>query len=151
MRCYWFQQCLHCGKVPMEAYISFFIIISWTVTRGNIALSWHVWWNICLGVAHGLHYLHALYPPGIIHWDVKSKEYLSRQEFGSKDFGSRMKKPTSWQCMYRVLSECYTNLYIRKIILNGPSSLRLAISMLFLFTFSKLDLLCFNFFCARVT
>jgi hypothetical protein len=34
------------------------------------------------------------------------------------------------------LSECYTNLYIRQIISNGSSSLRLAISMLFSFTFS---------------
>nr|APU94847.1 leucine-rich repeat receptor-like protein kinase [Pohlia nutans] len=53
------------------------------------SLSWVVRHNICLGVARGLHYLHALASPRIIHRDIKASNILLDHNFEPKiaDFG----------------------------------------------------------------
>ncbi|KAG0615338.1 hypothetical protein M758_5G033200 [Ceratodon purpureus] len=52
-------------------------------------LSWAVRHNICLGVARGLHYLHSLAHPKIIHRDIKASNILLDRNFEPKiaDFG----------------------------------------------------------------
>ena len=52
-------------------------------------LSWAVRQNICLGVARGLHYLHSLAKPRIIHRDIKASNILLDKSFEPKiaDFG----------------------------------------------------------------
>jgi len=52
-------------------------------------LSWPIRLKICLGVARGLHYLHALAHPRIIHRDIKASNILLTKNYESKiaDFG----------------------------------------------------------------
>uniref|UniRef100_A0A7I4AUX3 Protein kinase domain-containing protein n=1 Tax=Physcomitrium patens TaxID=3218 RepID=A0A7I4AUX3_PHYPA len=52
-------------------------------------LNWHVRLKICLGVARGLHYLHALAHPKIIHRDIKASNILITKYYEAKiaDFG----------------------------------------------------------------
>ncbi|KAG0559504.1 hypothetical protein KC19_10G110300 [Ceratodon purpureus] len=52
-------------------------------------LSWPTRLKICLGVARGLHYLHALAHPRIIHRDIKASNVLLAQNYETKiaDFG----------------------------------------------------------------
>lgn len=52
-------------------------------------MSWSKRLNICLGVAHGLHYLHALAQPRIIHRDIKASNVLLDGDLNPKiaDFG----------------------------------------------------------------
>lgn len=57
--------------------------------RGTVIMSWSKRLNICLGVAHGLHYLHALAQPRIIHRDIKASNVLLDGDLNPKiaDFG----------------------------------------------------------------
>jgi len=52
-------------------------------------MSWSVRKNICLGVAHGIHYLHSLAQPRIIHRDIKACNILLDKNLEPKiaDFG----------------------------------------------------------------
>ncbi|KAG0618722.1 hypothetical protein M758_4G087800 [Ceratodon purpureus] len=52
-------------------------------------LSWPVRLKICVGVARGLHYLHALAHPRIIHRDIKASNILLAKNYDTKiaDFG----------------------------------------------------------------
>jgi serine/threonine protein kinase len=52
-------------------------------------VSWPKRMNICLGVAHGLHYLHSLADPKIIHRDIKASNILLDKNLDPKiaDFG----------------------------------------------------------------
>lgn len=52
-------------------------------------VDWHARLKICLGVARGLHYLHALAQPRIIHRDIKASNVLLDKDFEAKiaDFG----------------------------------------------------------------
>lgn len=57
--------------------------------KRNINLSWPIRRNICLGVAHGIHYLHSLAQPRIIHRDIKASNILLDKNLEPKiaDFG----------------------------------------------------------------
>jgi serine/threonine protein kinase len=53
------------------------------------AVSWPVRLKICLGIARGLHYLHALAQPRVIHRDIKAGNVLLDKNLEPKiaDFG----------------------------------------------------------------
>ena len=53
------------------------------------ALNWPMRLKICLGVARGLHYLHALARPRVIHRDIKASNVLLDKNLEPKiaDFG----------------------------------------------------------------
>ncbi|KAG0605528.1 hypothetical protein M758_9G066100 [Ceratodon purpureus] len=55
----------------------------------KVLLSWPVRLKICLGVARGLHYLHDLAQPRIMHRDIKAKNILLDRNYEAKiaDFG----------------------------------------------------------------
>ncbi|KAG0567589.1 hypothetical protein KC19_7G146100 [Ceratodon purpureus] len=65
--------------------------LDWNLLESNSfqVLSWPERLNICLGVAHGLHYLHALAQPKIIHRDIKAANILLDNNLQPKiaDFG----------------------------------------------------------------
>ncbi|KAG0612456.1 hypothetical protein M758_6G029200 [Ceratodon purpureus] len=63
--------------------------------RGNQVVSWPARFNICLGVAQGLHYLHAGVDPRIIHRDIKANNVLLDHNLHPKiaDFGLAMLFP----------------------------------------------------------
>ena len=52
-------------------------------------VSWPSRVRICLGIAHGLHYLHALAHPRVIHRDIKASNILLDKNLEPKvaDFG----------------------------------------------------------------
>ncbi|CAK9882199.1 unnamed protein product, partial [Sphagnum jensenii] len=52
-------------------------------------LFWPTRFNICLGIAHGLHYLHDICQPRIIHRDIKASNILLDKKLQPKitDFG----------------------------------------------------------------
>ncbi|KAG0631769.1 hypothetical protein M758_1G277800 [Ceratodon purpureus] len=63
---------------------------------GQPSLSWPQRFNICLGVAQGLHYLHALVDPKIIHRDIKASNILLDRKLEAKiaDFGMALLFPS---------------------------------------------------------
>jgi len=52
-------------------------------------MTWAVPFNICLGVAQGLHYLHEIAMPRVIHRDIKASNILLGAQYEPKigDFG----------------------------------------------------------------
>jgi serine/threonine protein kinase len=52
-------------------------------------VSWHVRLKICVGIARGLHYLHSLAHPRVIHRDIKASNILLDKNLEPKiaDFG----------------------------------------------------------------
>lgn len=64
-------------------------VLSLTEKKGNHDLNWGVRYNICLGVAQGIHYLHENASPRIIHRDVKAPNILLDKGLNAKiaDFG----------------------------------------------------------------
>ena len=67
-----------------------FIIIHYCAeSKGAKVLDWPTRLDICLGVAQGLHYLHALVEPRMIHRDIKASNILLDKKFQPKiaDFG----------------------------------------------------------------
>ncbi|KAG0603306.1 hypothetical protein M758_10G083100 [Ceratodon purpureus] len=63
--------------------------------KGNQILHWPARSNICLGIAQGLHYLHAHVDPKIIHRDIKASNILLDKNATPKiaDFGLAMLFP----------------------------------------------------------
>ncbi|KAH9544877.1 hypothetical protein CY35_12G018800 [Sphagnum magellanicum] len=59
------------------------------VGKGKHMLNWPVRFNICLGVARGLFYLHEIAQPRIIHRDIKASNILLDKNLQAKiaDFG----------------------------------------------------------------
>ncbi|KAH9544888.1 hypothetical protein CY35_12G019600 [Sphagnum magellanicum] len=59
------------------------------VGKGKHMLNWPVRFNICLGVARGLFYLHEIAQPRIIHRDIKASNILLDKDLQAKiaDFG----------------------------------------------------------------
>ncbi|KAG0562196.1 hypothetical protein KC19_9G125700 [Ceratodon purpureus] len=57
--------------------------------KNKEAMTWPVRFNICLGVAQGLHYLHAYAQPRVIHRDIKASNILLNINYAPKiaDFG----------------------------------------------------------------
>ncbi|KAH9544885.1 hypothetical protein CY35_12G019600 [Sphagnum magellanicum] len=57
--------------------------------KGKHMLNWPVRFNICLGVARGLFYLHEIAQPRIIHRDIKASNILLDKDLQAKiaDFG----------------------------------------------------------------
>lgn len=57
--------------------------------KRGVIISWPIRLKISLGVAHGLHYLHALAQPRIIHRDIKASNVLLDGDLNPKiaDFG----------------------------------------------------------------
>ena len=64
--------------------------------ESDTVLNWPQRFNICLGVAQGLHYLHALVDPKIIHRDIKASNILLDKKFEAKiaDFGMALLFPS---------------------------------------------------------
>nr|XP_024365978.1 putative serine/threonine-protein kinase [Physcomitrium patens] len=64
-------------------------------------LSWPVRWKIVLGVARGLHYLHALAHPRIIHRDIKASNILLTKNYDTRiaDFGLALLFPDEQSCI----------------------------------------------------
>lgn len=60
-----------------------------TEKKGDHILTWPIRLNICLGVARGLHYLHEIAQPRIIHRDIKASNVLLDKNNQAKiaDFG----------------------------------------------------------------
>jgi serine/threonine protein kinase len=52
--------------------------------KGGLILGWPQGFNICLGVAQGLHYLHALVDPKIIDRDINASNILLDKIAGFK-------------------------------------------------------------------
>jgi serine/threonine protein kinase len=57
--------------------------------NGKEVLFWPTRFNICLGIAHGLHYLDDICQPRIIHRDIKASNILLDKKLQPKiaDFG----------------------------------------------------------------
>lgn len=72
----------------MYAYVLTYVL-SWTEGKGDHDLDWGIRYNICLGVAQGLHYLHENAQPRIIHRDIKAPNILLDKNWSAKigDFG----------------------------------------------------------------
>lgn len=64
-------------------------IVLYTEGKCVESMNWPIRFNICLGIAHGLHYLHALAEPKLIHRDIKASNILLDNNFQPKigDFG----------------------------------------------------------------
>ncbi len=60
-----------------------------TIGKGRHMLNWPVRFNICLGVARGLFYLHEIAQPRIIHRDIKASNILLDKYLQARiaDFG----------------------------------------------------------------
>jgi serine/threonine protein kinase len=58
--------------------------------EGDLFLDWSKRFNICVGIAHGLVYLHEELQPCIIHRDIKASNILLDKNLNAKiaDFGT---------------------------------------------------------------
>lgn len=58
-------------------------------------MTWAIRLKICVGIAHGLHYLHVLAKPKVIHRDIKASNILLDNKFEAKiaDFGQALLFP----------------------------------------------------------
>jgi len=70
-------------------FVILFITTGTTTGTTRQVVSWAVRLKICLGIAHGLHYLHALAHPRVIHRDIKASNVLLDKNMEPKiaDFG----------------------------------------------------------------
>ena len=62
--------------------------------HGNgVIMSWKTRYNICLGVAHGLFYLHSSTKPKIIHRDIKASNILLDKDMNPKIVAFGLARP----------------------------------------------------------
>lgn len=75
--------CWYLGLIP------FAFLVGSTERNPWKVINWAARLKICVGVAHGLYYLHASSLPKIIHQDIKASNILLDKEFNPKigDFG----------------------------------------------------------------
>jgi serine/threonine protein kinase len=57
--------------------------------KNVLVLDWTMRFNICVGIAHGLMYLHEYLQPRIVHRDIKASNILLDKDLNPKiaDFG----------------------------------------------------------------
>ena len=82
--------------------------------RSDITLEWKIRWQIALGTARGLSYIHNDYVPRLLHRDMKSNNILLDEDFEPKitDFGlDRVVGEASFQSSMasELSSSCYTS------------------------------------------
>lgn len=75
--------------IIVQTIICDFNCITDSPSKGGMVLNWPMRFNIILGVAHGLYYLHEEVQPSIVHRDIKAPNILLDKNMNPKigDFG----------------------------------------------------------------
>jgi serine/threonine protein kinase len=72
-----------------KCHIDVVLFVTFAENKYEGIISWKQRFNICIGITQGLHYLHALAEPKIIHRDIKASNILLDNNLQPKiaDFG----------------------------------------------------------------
>lgn len=85
----WLFVAIYVGKLITPTNATFLNCLLVGGHGNGVIMSWKTRYNICLGVAHGLFYLHSSTKPKIIHRDIKASNILLDKDLNPKiaDFG----------------------------------------------------------------